>query len=148
MPSGIFRKLDIADLDALWPLIASYPELHWTRNALAATLQAHYHTGFGLFDPTGAALALACFSTVLDEAELLLIATHKHHLQQGHAKTLLSHALKEFRQAGIVTIFLEVNANNNAARALYSKLGFVEYGLRLNYYQNGEDAILYRFAVQ
>jgi len=38
---------------------------------------------------------------------------------------------------------LEVRRTNRAARALYTKLGFIEVGDRKNYYQlEGEDAIL------
>ena len=39
-------------------------------------------------------------------------------------------------------IYLEVNANNNVARILYSKMGFVESGIRNRYYNNVDSAIL------
>jgi ribosomal-protein-alanine N-acetyltransferase len=42
-------------------------------------------------------------------------------------------------------MFLEVRESNRAARALYTRLGFVESGRRKSYYQvPEEDAILYK----
>jgi ribosomal-protein-alanine N-acetyltransferase len=42
--------------------------------------------------------------------------------------------LERKRREGIRTIWLEVRASNQAARALYASLGFVEAGVRPNYY--------------
>jgi ribosomal-protein-alanine N-acetyltransferase len=39
---------------------------------------------------------------------------------------------------------LEVSANNEAARALYARAGFVEVGRRPRYYASGADALVLR----
>ena len=46
-------------------------------------------------------------------------------------------------ERGAVTLFLEVRASNEDAIRLYEKSGFIKTGVRKNYYENKEDAILY-----
>ena len=46
-------------------------------------------------------------------------------------------------QAGAQDVFLEVRAQNSAAQALYRSLGFVQTGLRRNFYATpADDAVL------
>jgi ribosomal-protein-alanine N-acetyltransferase len=53
--------------------------------------------------------------------------------------------LREARHAGARSCGLEVRTDNLAARALYSRLGFVDIGLRRAYYQpSGGDAYVMR----
>ncbi len=45
--------------------------------------------------------------------------------------------------AGAQTVFLEMRAQNGAARALYASLGFVQTGMRRGFYTNPrDDAVL------
>ena len=51
-------------------------------------------------------------------------------------------ALKAFESHCLT---LEVRESNDSARALYAKLGFLQAGLRKNYYRNPkEDALILR----
>lgn len=68
--------------------------------------------------------------TATGEAEILNLAVHPSHRRQGIASTLLSSAtLDRFDE-----VYLEVRESNTAARALYAELGFVDAGVRPNYY--------------
>lgn len=120
-----------AQINSAWEILQHHPELHWSKESLKNTqiFQNEY--------------ALAVFSTpVLDEIELLLVATHPDHLRQGHAEILLKKILASL---SVKKIFLEVRESNFTARKLYQKLGFIETGKRAKYYPDGEDAILYRY---
>jgi ribosomal-protein-alanine N-acetyltransferase len=44
-------------------------------------------------------------------------------------------------------MFLEVAAQNTAARALYAALGFTETGRRPAYYEDGGDALILALAL-
>jgi tRNA threonylcarbamoyladenosine biosynthesis protein TsaB len=82
---------------------------------------------------------------ILCEAEILTLAVVPALRQRGLGKTLLQAALASAHTNGISSIFLEVNANNAAAIALYKACGFAETGRRKGYYttpQGIEDAIL------
>ncbi len=117
-------------LDAAWSILKHYPELHWTQEDLA------HHLIFVNAE------ALAVFNKVLDEAELLLIATHPDHLQQGYAQALLESSIAELK---VRAVFLEVRPSNLPAQKLYEKLGFLQISERKKYYQNPtEDAIIFK----
>lgn len=83
---------------------------------------------------------------VLDEAELLLIATDPDAQRKGLGRKMLQEFEAAAKTRGAERAFLEVAANNSAARALYDVSGWSQEGLRRNYYRNADgsrtDAIL------
>jgi len=85
-----------------------------------------------------------CGGTVLDEAEVELLAVSPSFRRQGVASALLTRFLEACRERGIAVVHLEVRASNFGAAALYERFGFVRDGLRKNYYRRPpEDALLY-----
>lgn len=82
---------------------------------------------------------------VLDEAELLNVATDPGHRRHGIARALLEAASDMLTHAEANTIYLEVRESNSAAQALYGSLGFERLGIRRRYYSAPtEDAVLMR----
>lgn len=83
-----------------------------------------------------------------DEAEILSIAVDRAHRGRGLSRTLLMTHLGHLAGRGVRTIFLEVEENNQAARRLYDRSGFMVVGRRERYYKqpNGEqlNALLMR----
>ncbi len=71
---------------------------------------------------------------VLDEAEVLTLATHPDHRRQGLARSRLSAAESDLSQSGTRSVFLEVAEDNAAAKALYVAAGYQCVGKRPNYY--------------
>lgn len=112
-----------------------------------------------LAQPTGRAwihrqadsiVAVAWFSIVLDEAELLDIRVVSPSRKRGFGSQLLRFALNVLRHEQIAKCHLEVRASNDAAIALYEQLGFATSGSRANYYPSAtgrEDAILMALAM-
>ena len=80
---------------------------------------------------------------IVDELHIATIATHPEFRRQGIGARILTTALKDGKEAGVVRAFLEVRAGNEAAQDMYRKFGFEATGRRVKYYKdNGEDAIL------
>jgi ribosomal-protein-alanine N-acetyltransferase len=75
-----------------------------------------------------------------DEAEILTIGVVDQ--RRGTGRALMHAAIASARAAGAVRMFLEVAAQNTAARSLYAALGFTEAGRRSAYYEDGGDALL------
>lgn len=78
------------------------------------------------------------------EAELVRIAVAPDRRRGGLGAALLEGWVDGCRAAGAAEAFLEVRADNDAARALYRRHGFVEAGRRASYYGDGTDALVLR----
>lgn len=77
-----------------------------------------------------------------DEAEVLTFLVLPPCRRRGVATALLARAMAMAGQAGATVLFLEVAADNDSARHLYSTQGFEQVGCRPRYYGNAIDALV------
>jgi ribosomal-protein-alanine N-acetyltransferase len=78
-----------------------------------------------------------------DEGELHRIAVLPEWRGRGIALGLLANGIDLCARRGAGTIWLEVREGNAPARALYSRFGFTQEGLRKRYYEDPqEDAVI------
>ena len=83
--------------------------------------------------------------TVMDETDMMNIAVHPDHRNQGIAAGLVANLIDALKARGSHSLMLEVRVSNMPAIALYEKMGFVQVGRRPKYYHNPrEDAIILR----
>jgi ribosomal-protein-alanine N-acetyltransferase len=93
-----------------------------------------------------ALLGFVVSHNIVGEWELENIAVAPGHRQRGVGGQLISALICEAKHDGAKQIFLEVRESNIAAKLLYERCGFQQYGRRKNYYSNpSEDGLLYRF---
>lgn len=71
---------------------------------------------------------------IVDEAEVLTVATHPDHQRNGLAKTALARFLTLAQNKGAARVFLEVAETNDPAKALYLKSNFSIIANRPHYY--------------
>jgi len=94
-------------------------------------------------DPAGFSLS----RRVLDEAELLLLATVPTFRRRGVASALLRSVITDAASQGALTLHLEVRSGNDAIK-LYRSAGFDKVGERHQYYRGRDgqpfDALTYR----
>lgn len=72
--------------------------------------------------------------SILDDAELLLLATRPRFRGRGVGGALVRAVLAEAKARGVVDLHLEVRAGNDAVR-LYTREGFAKVGERRGYYR-------------
>lgn len=89
---------------------------------------------FVLGDPRGFVMG----RVIADEAELLTLAVAPGARRQGRGAALLAGFEAAARDRGAATAFLEVAADNAAARALYLGAGWIPAGKRRGYYRTPE----------
>lgn len=82
----------------------------------------------------GVAVGFALARAILDEAELLLLATSPLQRRKGIGAALLRSVIAEARGRGVTRIHLEVRAGNGAIE-LYRASGFGKTGERRDYYR-------------
>jgi ribosomal-protein-alanine N-acetyltransferase len=76
------------------------------------------------------------------EMEILTIGVARAARRRGVAQALIGAALPAARDLGAAAAFLEVAVDNDAAIALYERLGFRRAGLRKAYYDRGPGGVV------
>lgn len=111
-----------------------FPQEPWTPQAMAKIMAIAGFFGRIAWEddrPTGFALAL----DLGGECEILSLGVVPEERRRGTGSALLAAIGEEVGRRGGHRIFLEVAADNIAARALYSASGFVQIARRSNYYR-------------
>jgi ribosomal-protein-alanine N-acetyltransferase len=125
---------DIAAVDAL--MVAAFDPRFgeaWTRSQCMGVLaMPGVRLTLALVDDTPAGFAMV--RSVMDEAELLLLAVDPAFRRRGIAGALLRAVIAEAQASGIADLHLEVRAGNEAVK-LYTAQGFAKVGERRGYYR-------------
>lgn len=75
-------------------------------------------------------------------ARIYSLATDPAFQKQGIGRELVATAIEMVLNLGLEKITLELRKNNQGALRLYESMGFIVNGIRADYYQPGEDAIM------
>ena len=113
--------------------------------ALKSLFDGPAFTGFISIENVGLAGYVLAHLTQ-DQIEILSLGTARQHQRRGHASMLLAALISTVKNSAC---FLEVAADNKAARNLYRRNGFLEVGSRPGYYRRGQrscDAVVMRRA--
>ena len=131
---------DIADILQIECAAYAFP---WSRNIFRGCLREDYCCR--VMDVDGEIAGYAIMSMGKDEAHLLNLCVDPDRHGMGLGDQLLKFVLDFARKHKAVSTFLEVRPSNEAARRFYERRGFVEVGMRTNYYParfGREDAII------
>ena len=119
----------------------------WSESEVRALLSGGSVAGFTALrdrEPIG----FLIFRRFASEAEVLSVAVLPGERRQGAARALMIRLERHLLRHACHTLFLEVDATNIAARALYTSLAFEQVGIRRRYYRhlNGRrgDAVVMR----
>lgn len=139
-----FEPMQVEDLPEVMEIERrSFPQ-PWTPGLFLHELKVPFSrtTILRTSNGTRATLGYVCRWLVGDEVHILNIAVHPEHRNRGLGRQLVESVVAEADQSGARLVTLEVRRENVSARTLYRKLGFVDAGVRRNYYGRGEDAII------
>jgi len=126
-------ELEVFDVDP-WT-----PEMFWSE--LAAGPSRYYLTA----SVAGQLVGYAGLAVTDDEAYIQTVGVRPDQRGRGLGARLMIALLREARRRGARSCGLEVRTDNQTARALYARLGFVDIGVRRGYYQpSGGDAYVMR----
>jgi len=116
----------------------------WSEKSLEYLCQSPVTQGFACVDKsTGKLAAYVGLEFVLDEGDIINVATHPDYRRLGCATELLKVLLDFAEEKGVNKLSLEVRASNLSAVSLYKTFGFEEIGLMPNYYSKPtENAIV------
>ena len=141
-PAVVFEEAWSQDTERLATIhAASFPGAPWSAADLAALLREE--TVFGLVARRAnlfgsrSVVGFVLMRSVAGEAEVLTIAVAPSHRRRGVARAMLEEVLRRLYRDRVEAVFLEVDAGNEAALALYRRLGFAKVGERKGYYAHG-----------
>lgn len=105
----------------------------WSENSIRQELENEL--SFWLVaEEDGEVVGYVGSQTVLGESDVMNLAVSPNRRRRGIAKALMQALETHLAHAGSEKLTLEVRASNEAAIALYTRLGFRQIGIRPNYY--------------
>lgn len=142
--SLIFRPLQLADIDNVIAIEQSNYDFPWSKQIFLDCLRAGYlcramttaHDNF---------IGYAIMTAAVEESHILNINIAAEHQGKGFGRDFMNYLIDEAEQKGSKDMILEVRPSNNIAVKLYYSLGFMQIGVRQDYYQSWdgrEDAIV------
>ncbi len=140
-PQLTFRPMDASDLDRVVENELRSYAFPWTRGVFADCLKSRHECWVAVRE--GDVIGHGVLSIGAEEAHLLNVCVRRDEQGQGLGRQIVVHMLDRAARRGARVVYLEVRPSNRIAGALYASLGFVEIGLRRDYYPaelGNEDA--------
>lgn len=124
------------EFDDFWNYNVLHQEyLNDTSSIFVATTQNHEILGF------------ISIQIIIDEATITNIVTKKDSRNTGIGSAMLDHIINYCKTQNLKNLTLEVNEKNTSALNLYKKYNFKQTGLRKNYYNGNENAIIMNLSI-
>lgn len=140
------RSLMMEDIDQVCALEEMVFSMPWQRDAFIEMVEnkdALYLVVEEKSNP-GVVIAACGLRHIVGEGDISNVLVHPNHRKRGIARLMIGELLKAGREKyGIEAYTLEVRKSNEDAIHLYQYHGFVEEGIRKNFYEKPtEDAII------
>ena len=138
-----FREISLGDLDGIVQIERAVNPFPWGEEVLRDTIVSSGH--HLMSSRKGRVVGFLLSNFVLDEAQVLLIGVSPHWQGVGVGGQLLKELINRSQDQGQKLIYLEVRSGNERAIRLYRSLGFIDIGVRRDYYPGlvgREDAIV------
>lgn len=126
----------LAQIEALQPYSA-----HWGEKGFVDELPNPYSFVW-CWEEKGQVHGFIALRLAAGFCEILNMAVHPDECRRGIGFKLLYFALSQVRAHGGERVTLEVNARNEAAIGLYTKMGFRPCGRRHKFYNGTDDALI------
>lgn len=135
VPAGPPHAAVLAELQA-----ACFPDEPWSATAIAGMVEPP--AAFAVIALAGGEpVGFVMVRTAGEDGEILAIGVLDAARGRGTGRRLVDAAVAGAMERGATAVFLEVAEDNDAARALYSRAGFVPVGRRPGYYRRRQGRV-------
>ncbi len=136
------REMTIDDLEQVTAIEKKIFSDPWSKEGFLSFLIKDYAM-FLVVEEKGAVLGYCGMLIMQEEGDITNIAVHPGRRKEGIGRFMLEGLLRIAGDYGVNTIHLEVRQGNLPAKRLYDRCGFIQDGLRRNYYSDPtENAVL------
>ncbi len=142
-PDFFARTMRTSDIDLVVKNEAEAYDHPWTKRIFIDCLRAGYQSW--VLASKQNIVAHGVMSVAIGECHLLTLCVPPEYQRRGFARKLFHVLLDRAVKLEAKECFLEVRVSNDAAINLYRSMGFVQIGLRKNYYPSldgREDAMV------
>lgn len=137
------RRMEKEDLDRIMEIEIEAFTTPWPKNSFLLEITKNQLARYIVAEIEGLVVGYGGIWLVLDEGHITNIAVDKKYRGLGVGKKLIEGLIDLCKDGGITAMTLEVRKSNIIAQNLYKSYGFVEAGIRPNYYaDDNEDAII------
>jgi len=137
------RPMELGDLDQVMDIERESFSEPWTRGCFEHEMLVLDASELTVAASQDDILGYTVAWFLEDEVHLANVAVRKKFRERGIGRTLVEALMNRAIQVRAERVVLEVRRSNLEAQRLYETLGFVQVGVRRNYYtKEGEDAIL------
>ena len=137
------RPMVMTDVDGVMAVEHDSFLTPWSRSAFEEELAQNRLARYIVAEENGAIVGYAGTWLVINEAHVTNVAVSGQRRREGIGRLLMQKLMELARDNDMESMTLEVRVSNAAARHLYEQLGFVEAGIRKNYYsETKEDALI------
>ncbi len=141
MAEHFVKPMSDAHIDSVVLLEKECFSTPWSRQSIIDAMTVN--TKFFVFEKCEKVMGYIGISCVLDEGYVTNVAVFPSCRKKGVATALVKRVLKLRDEIGLSFVSLEVRRSNQNAISLYTKLGFIQEGVRKNFYTSPhEDAII------
>lgn len=138
-----FHGAELTDVLRAQLITANQAEFAWSAAMSEADFANEHAEYYVMVRGLDELVAYVSLHHILDEATINTVYVAPEWRQYGLGTRLLAFVLEQLEARAILNLFLEVRADNTAARALYSGAGFDELVVRHGYYHAPtDDAII------
>ncbi|RAK15212.1 ribosomal-protein-alanine N-acetyltransferase [Anoxybacillus vitaminiphilus] len=138
-----FRQMTLDDLDDVLKIEHASFTLPWSRESFYNELVHNKYSNYIVMEWNGQVIGYCGMWLVIDEAHITNVAVLPEFRGKKLGEALMRKAMETAKERGAKTMTLEVRVSNHVAQSLYRKLGFLNGGIRKQYYtDNQEDALV------
>lgn len=136
-----YSKAKVKDIEEIYSFSKEVLDETWSKEEIEKSFNIPYYEIYKGYDKeiTG----VIHFTVLNDEATINFFAVKKERQNEKIGTNLLFIAILKMIEKGALKCVLEVNKNNKKAIEVYKKEGFLEVGVRKNFYKNKEDALVF-----
>ena len=137
------RPMVMTDVDGVMAVEHDSFLTPWSRSAFEEELAQNRLARYIVAVENDEIVGYAGTWLVINEAHVTNVAVSGQRRREGIGRLLMQKLMDLARENDMESMTLEVRVSNAAARHLYEQLGFVEAGIRKNYYsETKEDALI------
>ena len=133
-PDYIIRPMEVSDTEQVELIEKQIFSIPWSQKSFEDACQSEDNI-YLVCEMNGQIAGYCGLWTVLGEGNITNMAVSGGLRRLGIAEALMKEMEKRGMSKNVVTYFLEVRKSNEAAVNLYKKMGYVQIGVRKNFYE-------------